>query len=85
MPIRARFVVAVLWIASLLGVAALVNAQQPWMMVPLAQPVVLSGSDVGFRLEGQVGNRPAGRLVIRVAGEWVVPTTPEGPARLASR
>jgi hypothetical protein len=85
MSIRTRIVVAVLWIASLLGVARLVNAQQSWLLVPLAQPVILSGSDVGFRLEGQVGNRPAGRLVIRVNGEWVVPTTPEGPARLASR
>ena len=84
MSIRARFVVAVLWAASLVGVATLVHAQAP-RMTPLSAPVILSGSDVGFRIEGQVGNRPAGVLVIRVAGEWVVPTAAEGPARLAAR
>ena len=84
MSIRARFVVAVLWAASLVGVATLVHAQAP-RMTPLAAPVILSGSDVGFRIEGQVGYRPAGVLVIRVAGEWVVPTAAEGPARLAAR
>ena len=85
MSIRTRIVVGVLWAASLFGVAALVSAQQPWVMVPLAQPIVLSGSDVGFRLEGHIGNRPAGVLVIRVNGDWVVPAMPEGPKRLASR
>jgi len=83
MSIR-RFVVAVLWIAALVAVAEVVNAQTR-RMVPLAQPIILSGSNVGFRIEGQVGDRPAGVLVIRVAGECVVPTTSEGPARLASR
>ncbi len=83
MSIRTRIVVAVLWTASLVCVA-LVSAQTR-RMVPLAQPVIVSGSDVGFRVEGHVGNRPAGVLVIRVNGEWIVPTTPEGPARLASR
>jgi hypothetical protein len=84
MSVRARLGVVVLWVASLITVAALVSAQT--RMNPLASPVVLSGSDVGFRVEGQVGSRPAGVLVIRVNGQWVVPTDFNGSARLpASR
>jgi hypothetical protein len=84
MSIRTRIVVAALWAASLVGVAKLVNAQAPRMM-PLASPVILSGADVGFRVEGNVGNRPAGVLVVRINGEWVVPTASESAKRLASR
>ena len=36
------------------------------------QPRVLSGDDVGFRIEGiNAMGRPFGRWVIRVNGEWV--------------
>jgi hypothetical protein len=35
------------------------------------KPTVLSGSDVGFRVEGQRGNVAVGTIVIKVNGEWV--------------
>jgi hypothetical protein len=54
-------------------------------MTPLPSPVVLTGNDVGFRLEGHIGEMPAGTLVIRVNGQWVVPMAPpNGAARLAA-
>jgi len=84
MSTRARLVVAILWIVSLVGVASIVHAQAP-RMVPLASPVVVSGNDLGFRVEGHVGNRPAGVLVVRVGGEWVIPTTQNGWVLSASR
>ena len=34
-------------------------------------PVVLSGSDVGFRIIGHDGSRPLGSLVVRIDGNWV--------------
>lgn len=34
-------------------------------------PTVISGSDIGFRMEGRRGNTPVGRLVVRVNGRWV--------------
>jgi len=83
MSVRARLGVVVLWVASLVTVAALASAQT-WRMTPLPSPVVLSGSDIGFRVEGQIDNAPAGTLVVRVNGQWVVPRTPTGPARLAA-
>ena len=32
---------------------------------------VLSGPDVGFRLEGERNGKPQGRLVVRIDGKWV--------------
>jgi hypothetical protein len=83
MSIRARLGLVVIWVASLIAVAALAKAQTR-QMTPLASPIILSGSDVGFRVEGRVGNIPAGTLVIRVNGQWIVPTDAKGPTRLAS-
>jgi hypothetical protein len=83
MSLRARFGLVVIWVASLVTVAALARAQaRP--MTKLASPIILSGSDVGFRVEGRVGNIPAGTLVIRVNGEWIVPKEADGPAVRAS-
>ena len=83
MTVRARVSLVAIWIGSLVAVAALAGAQVQRQITPLATPVVLSGPDVGFRVEGQAGNVPAGRLVIRVNGEWVVPTFKGGEATRA--
>ena len=32
---------------------------------------VLSGNDIGFRLDGSQANGPRGTLVVRVNGKWV--------------
>ena len=84
MSVRARLGLVVIWVASLIAVAALARAQARQPMTPLASPFVLSGSDVGFRVEGRVGNTPAGTFVIRANGQWIVPTGADGPTRLAS-
>jgi hypothetical protein len=34
-------------------------------------PTVLSGADIGFRVEGRKGDAPVGTLVVRVNGQWV--------------
>lgn len=34
-------------------------------------PTVLSGADVGFRVEGNRGGMPVGTLVVKVNGQWV--------------
>jgi len=82
MSIRARLGLVVIWVISLIAVSALTMAQTQMNRLP--SPVIVSGSDLGFRVEGQIGNTPAGTLVIRVNGQWVVPTTPSGPARLGT-
>lgn len=33
-------------------------------------PIVLSGADIGFRMQGRQGATPVGQLVVRINGEW---------------
>jgi hypothetical protein len=88
MTIRARLVWAVLWVASLLLVGTLVRAQVPVpslpfeRFTPLPTPTVLSGGDIGFRVEALRGGSPIGRLVVRWNGQWVEPTGGVRPAAI---
>jgi hypothetical protein len=38
---------------------------------PTGGPLVLSGADVGFRVEGQKGDAVVGRFVVRINGRWL--------------
>ena len=65
MSLRARVVLGVMWVASLIAVG--VGAQtalQP-------EQKVMSGGDLGFRVERLERGTPMGRLVVRVNGQWV--------------
>ena len=75
---RARLILAFVWIVSLVAVAATANAQRSAAYTPLPEPKVMTGADLGFRVEGTVGDKPAGTLVIRVNGKWVEPTSVPG-------
>ncbi|HEV8395264.1 MAG TPA: hypothetical protein VGQ37_13370 [Vicinamibacterales bacterium] len=59
-----------LFAAVMLFGAGWAYAQIARPVVPV-KPTVLSGSDVGFRVEGQRGNVAVGTIVIKVNGEWV--------------
>ena len=66
-------VVAVLWLASLVLVGTIARAQA----LPGVETRVLSGGDIGFRVEGMQGNAPSGTLVVRWNGQWVEPVWPK--------
>jgi hypothetical protein len=34
-------------------------------------PSVLSGTDIGFRIEGRKGTSVTGQFVVRIGGQWV--------------
>ncbi len=64
------------WIASLLvaaGLASAVTQAQPRLPPQTRMPpMLLSGPDVGFRVEGlNRSGQPTGTLVVRMNGEWV--------------
>jgi len=70
---------AILWALSLLAVGAISSSAQvrrpgepglPFTFLT-ETPTVVSGSDVGFRIERTQDGIPVGRLVIRVDGRWV--------------
>jgi hypothetical protein len=81
MSFRARLALIVLLVTSLTGIGVWAFAQAVAQPTP---PVVLSGNDVGFRVEGQKrelrtgsNGRPfpvdvvVGQIVVRINGQWV--------------
>ena len=69
MTIRARVGLVVAWVASLVAVAAIAMAQA--RSPQSAPPTVISGDNLGFRVEGMQAGVPQGRIVIRVDSQWV--------------
>jgi hypothetical protein len=62
-----KFITA--WIASLIVVAIATFA---YAQTRAPQNRVLSGNDVGFRVEGMDSSgKPSGVLVLRINGQWV--------------
>ncbi len=58
--------------ATLLIVAATAWVTAQALAVKPVPHTVLTGADVGFRVEGiRGGNTPVGTLVVKVNGEWV--------------
>jgi hypothetical protein len=71
---------AVLWAFSLLlasVVTAVAQAQRGAPRIPdalvLESPTILTGPDVGFRLERVRDGVPVGHVVVKVDGRWVEP------------
>lgn len=73
------------WLSSLILVAvasAWVSAQAMTAR-PLDTPLMLTGADIGVRVEAWQGDRALGRLMVRVDGRWVELGTSNSPMRLA--
>ena len=62
-------------VGVLLGAGALVFAQAVQQVQVVRPdpvlPVVLSGSEIGFRMVARSGDKAVGQLVVRVDGQWV--------------
>jgi hypothetical protein len=80
---------AILWALSLFAVGTISSSAQaqrqpgsPFGFLT-QNPTVISGNDIGFRIERNDDGIPSGRLVIRVDGRWIDTglATPAVPAR----
>ena len=69
MALRGRILLVLLWIGSVVLVAAFASAQSRQTRRDPAP--VLSGSDIGFRPEGWQGKARTGTFVVRINGEWI--------------
>ena len=78
---RALSIVAA-WLFSLVAIASIA---QSGSTTPDREPTVISGKDIGFRVERFDGGRPVGVLVIRVDGQWVEPKSVPKPTPIGSR
>jgi hypothetical protein len=70
MSFRRFAALAVLWALSMVAAVTIAMAQAP-EAIPTTAPIVVSGDDVGFRIEGQRGQTPVGKIVVRIEGQWV--------------
>jgi hypothetical protein len=66
MTIKSRWVVALLWLVSLVIVGTVAAAQ-----TRREAGAVISGDNIGFRPEGWNGKARTGTFVVKVNGEWV--------------
>jgi hypothetical protein len=66
---------AILWTLSLIVVAAIAGRAQSFRSIApdflIENEQVISGDDVGFRIERTQDGLPVGRVVIKVDGKWV--------------
>ena len=67
---KRRLILGTLWALSLVGVAAGTAAAQRTFQSPL-EPEVISGDQIGFRVDRYNGATPVGELVVRRNGKWV--------------
>ena len=74
---------AILWALSLVAVSVVSSWAQarrgeppPGMNMLTQAPAMVSGNDIGFRIERLQDGIPVGRLVVRVDGRWVDTLTP---------
>ena len=79
MSFRTRIALVVVWLSSLLAVGTLASGQFVGFQ-PLPEPFIVSGDDIGFRVEGLLGGTPAGTLVIRRNGWWIEPQAAPKPS-----
>ena len=78
MSVRTYIGLALIWAASLVGVGV-------WAQTPASEQKVISGADLGFRVERQERGTPVGKLVVRVNGQWVEVSFAVGAARLSTK
>ena len=79
---RSWSVLIAVWLFSLVAVGAIAQSR---VVRPLSEPITLTGSDIAFRVEGEEGQRPVGKLIVRYNGQWVEPRAAAGTVTLASR
>ena len=73
---------AIIWALSLVTVGAISSAAQGRLpLTPTQTPTVISGSDIGFRIERTQDGIQIGRVVVRVNGVWVDTAAPIAAAR----
>ena len=72
---------ALVWAVSLVVVAAAASALT-WAQTT-SDARVITGNDLGFRVDSERGGIPTGRFVVRINGQWVEVKEAIGPSKLS--
>jgi hypothetical protein len=78
-PKRSTLKLDLAWVLSLVVVAA---ASRLMLAQTTGDKRIVTGSDLGFRIDSDRGGVPTGRFVVRVNGTWVEVKETVGAARL---
>jgi hypothetical protein len=78
-----KFTARIVFAGALMGAGAWLHAQG--MRVDSVPPTVISGSDVGFRIEGTKSGTPTGTIVVRINGRWIEAEIYEGRPKLLGK
>ena len=70
-----------MWVVSLI-VVAVAASTLAWAQTT-GEGRVISGNDLGFRVDTERGGVPTGRLVVRINGGWVEAKESVGAAKLS--
>jgi hypothetical protein len=70
-----HWTLSIIWAVSLLAVWSMTSSAQVRPLVTEA-PMIISGNDVGFRMERTQNGIAIGVLVVRIDGRWVDTGTP---------
>jgi hypothetical protein len=65
----------IVWALSLVAVATITASAQSFLLIE--SPQIVSGNDIGFRLERTQDGIPVGKMVIRIDGKWVDVASPK--------
>jgi hypothetical protein len=76
-----RITLILVWALSLIIVGVFAHAQSPAQRG--ASPTIISGRDLGFRVQRQENNRVTGTLLVRINGEWVTAEPAPGAKALS--
>ena len=79
--IARRWKLALVWLVSLVVVAVATSALT-WAQTT-GEGRIISGSDLGFRVESERGGVPTGRFVVRINGRWVDVKESVGASKLS--
>lgn len=69
MSLRKRVGIIVLCVAGAGLIGRAQRVDPPLSNTP-APPIILSGTDVGFRVEGRAKDHVFGTLMVRIGGQW---------------
>ena len=65
-----KWTLVAIWMLSLIVVAIAMSAFS-FAQTRFQNAPIMSGSDIGFRIEGKKDGAPVGTLMVRVNGQWV--------------
>jgi hypothetical protein len=68
-----RHVIRTLLALLVVTVAFVAGRSTTYAQISPSQRPVISGNDIGFRVDRRKGDTPVGVLVVRVNGEWLEP------------